>query len=266
MKHNWEKLNYDYLKKIIGINGDYLLDKWFDRSESYKNNHTKDLISLINKHFNKDNINILDYGSGAGLDLINLSEINANLHGFEIDCDLIEISKKRLHELKINATIVNCSKKGIIDKYRNYFDLINSADVLEHVIDHKEYIGNCSKLLKIDGLLLINTPNPLSINNIFSDPHYDLFGVTLLPKYVADYYICNIRKVMKENEVIKWIYNQPSLNRYLADYGFQILQDSYSIMRENVGKRINKLKIIFAVSVFVQLRYNSFFCIAKKME
>ena len=67
-----------------------------------------------------------------------------------------------------------CSEKGIsiissdlskIDKkkYKNFFELIVAIDVFEHITNLNDFIKDCKKILKQDGILLLSTGNASSI-------------------------------------------------------------------------------------------------------
>lgn len=60
------------------------------------------------------------------------------------------------------------------------FDLIIIQDVIEHLLDVKDFYSEVKRVLKSNGTIYLSSPNKLSIFNIFSDPHFGLPFVSLL--------------------------------------------------------------------------------------
>jgi SAM-dependent methyltransferase len=50
------------------------------------------------------------------------------------------------------------SEKGIVDAQSDSFDVILSTQVAEHVENYRDYLGECSRLLKPDGKLILTVP------------------------------------------------------------------------------------------------------------
>jgi ubiquinone/menaquinone biosynthesis C-methylase UbiE len=74
------------------------------------------------------------------------------------------------------------------------FDLIICNDVLEHVKSHTFTLSEIPRVLKPGVWIYIQFPNLLSLPNIFSDLHYGLFGVSLLPSRIGEWYVVSLRK------------------------------------------------------------------------
>ncbi len=112
----------------------------------------------------------LDYGCGSGnsLQKLKTSHPNYELHGFDMSEDVVE----------------NLKQKGIIGHTgylksktlkENYFDIIYTNQVIEHVYKPVEMVNYLVSLLKKDGKLVISTPNADSpILNIFKTYYYAL--------------------------------------------------------------------------------------------
>lgn len=74
------------------------------------------------------------------------------------------------------------------------FDLVVCNDVLEHVRSHTQTLAEIARLLKPGGWAYLTFPNRLGPANIRHDPHYDLFGVCLLPPKLGAWYVVRLRK------------------------------------------------------------------------
>jgi len=68
------------------------------------------------------------------------------------------------------------------------FDIMTCNDVIEHVDDPEKALANMAETLTDGGLLFLQIPNRFSASFIEADGHYKLFGITLLPKWMADTY------------------------------------------------------------------------------
>lgn len=112
------------------------------------------VLELVKKYKpNNSNMNILEIGCGTG----------------EIAQSLNEFGKIYVND--ISATALDyCKQKGIenviegdisimnLTEYENYFDIVLALDVLEHIQDDEETIRKIYKLLKPNGLFIINVP------------------------------------------------------------------------------------------------------------
>ena len=68
------------------------------------------------------------------------------------------------------------------------FDIVTCNDVIEHVDDPRVGLRRLLDLLRPSGLLYLEIPNRLAASFIKSDGHFKLFGITALPKHLADRY------------------------------------------------------------------------------
>ena len=104
--------------------------------------------NTISKNFNK-RLNILDFGSGSGVNIKMLSKF-----GF-VNIYEPHIETKKYLKLKYR----NKKKFKILEKInQNKFDLIVLADVLEHIKFDKKKLKELSKNLNKNGHILITVP------------------------------------------------------------------------------------------------------------
>lgn len=96
---------------------------------------------------------ILDFGCANGIFLrflISRGVSKQNLYGCDISGQMLEEAASHSSNLFHTKEIAN---------YQDKFDLVTLWDVLEHIINPKEYIDSIAKSLKPQGRLLIQTPN-----------------------------------------------------------------------------------------------------------
>jgi 2-polyprenyl-3-methyl-5-hydroxy-6-metoxy-1,4-benzoquinol methylase len=139
------------------------------------------IISSIN--FKKKK-NILDFGSGSGVNLDMLRK-----HGL---VDIHEQNKYARAVIKKERKIKNLYSTLKIKK--NFYDLILLADVIEHVKQPKELLKDLKKFLKKDGHILITVP---AYQFLFSKKdkvlgHYRRYNKELLKTELSGFKVKNI--------------------------------------------------------------------------
>ena len=129
--------------------------------------------------------NILDFGSGSGVNLNMLEKYG-----------LVDIHEKN----KFARIAIKNKNKKIKNLYsslkirKNFYDLILIADVIEHVRQPKNLLRNLKKFLKKDGRILITVP---AYQFLFSKKdkalgHYRRYNKKLLKNELAEFKIENI--------------------------------------------------------------------------
>ncbi len=63
---------------------------------------------------------------------------------------------------------------------------------MEHVMDVFTAIEHIKSLIANGGYLYLEIPNRYNVNNIISDPHFGLYGITLLERNLAIEYFKNM--------------------------------------------------------------------------
>lgn len=131
-----------------------------------KNELQKRFLSLLNHiEKNKNGGRLLDIGCGLGLFMetaMKKSSYNWDVHGLEIN--------KRLLDNAFND-IKKRIKSGNIENIpfgSNYFDCVTCFDVLEHSKSLKHNLDEISRVLKKDGILVIQSPNYKSLMAMIS--------------------------------------------------------------------------------------------------
>lgn len=126
--------------------------------------------------FSQNNV-VLDAGSGAGYGSAYLADQNAKLViGIEVSATAVEFSKRNFTRDNLKYQIMDL--QNIAGFPNDYFDLIFSSNVLEHVPDVAKFLNAACKLLKPDGTMVLAVPpitseaarkqdaeNPYHLNN-----------------------------------------------------------------------------------------------------
>ena len=158
----------------------------------------KGVIDSINRsHILSTHTRLLDIGSGNGGFLYALNEVKGVRGiGVEIDKTAVEFSKNTLNlNIQLN-TFKNFDYAG------KKFDVVTMFEYFEHELDPNYTLKKVKKLLKENGLLVIELPNIESfLFKIFGKNWVNLD----LPRHVFHYSPITITKILKKNgyEIIK---------------------------------------------------------------
>ena len=144
---------------------------------------------------------ILDYGCGSGEFLWILQRKKwKNLTGFDFDNKALDAAKSRE---------VNCTLTSDFNKLNTY-DVINLNHVIEHIPDVNELIDSIKTIKKINGIIIIRTPNSASLCSIFfgqfwrgleSPRHFHLFTPQSLTRLCKKHDL-NIIKISTGNRLL----------------------------------------------------------------
>lgn len=126
---------------------------------------------------------VIDVGSGYGGMLISMAEQGADVMGIEIDPERARMGKQRLKELGLEVPYLegDICEPGIESRLGT-FDVVVCQDVLEHVLDPTSVIRALCTMLKPGGVIYIQIPNKYGIDQLMSDHHYALTGITALSR------------------------------------------------------------------------------------
>lgn len=145
---------------------------------------------------NKENFNYLDIGCGDGRYLELMHKIyklkKSNCYGLDFKND-------KLNNLKREGYNINFKD---FEKFepKKKFDMITMFHVIEHVISPKKYLKKIYKLLKKDGILVLETPNYDSLDARLFKKNY--WGGYHIPRHFVifnDTNLINFAKKMRFN-------------------------------------------------------------------
>ncbi len=159
---------------------------------------------------NRNDISILDGGSGYGQYVYFLSKLNKNWKIKGIDINEKQVQNSNNLFLKMNKPTVTFHKNDLV--LYNEFDvndLVLSVDVMEHIEEDRRVFRNFYNSLKTGGMLLISTPSDKG----GSDTH-DEHDKSFIEEHVRNgYNIDEMKEKLNEagfNEIdIKYVYGKP---------------------------------------------------------
>ena len=165
------------------------LDMWFKFALS-TNERGRDVSSLLKKIKRIDGCNYLDVGCAYGGFSVAFSEEGADVCGFDINEELLELASYNFRDNNIynNTMVKDVTLESDINDYLNTFDIITCNDVIEHVCNPEITIKHISMMLRENGLIYMEIPNKFYPEFVLKDGHYSIFGITLLSKTDSDKY------------------------------------------------------------------------------
>lgn len=109
--------------------------------------------TTINHHFKEFPITMLEIGCGSGSITKSLTKYG-EVYGNDLSKKALEFCKSRGVANLIHGDITTLD----MHQHENKFDLVLALDVLEHIQDDVAAIQTVHKLLKDDGMFLVNVP------------------------------------------------------------------------------------------------------------
>ncbi len=158
----------------------------------------EDRINLAKKYLIFKNQKVLDVGCGVGMFLERFKKEGAYVYGIDVDKDKVNIAYKKYKNVKV-------SPAEKISYNKNTFDIVWLHEVIEHVENDKKVIGECFRVLKNHGKLVIFAPNrlwPFETHGIFWADKY-IFGniplVTYFPNTIYKEMTPHVRNYYKKD-------------------------------------------------------------------
>lgn len=166
------------------------------------------LIDEINKfllshpNLKKEDVNILDWGCGRGRSVAKLREMGFNAFGIEIDEKTLSNGFLFFKNRGLNPKDLLKSSKELDDFKSNYFHIIFSEQVFEHISNISEVIQIFNRLTVKDGIGIHFFPGSKNKN----EGHIFMPYIHWLPKnFLRKIYISFMLLLGKGPEKNKWI-------------------------------------------------------------
>ena len=144
------------------------------------------------------NKTVLDIASGSGYGTSVIATTAKKVYGVDINSDAIEYSRKNYNSSNVEFILGDGNKIPLKD---NSVEVVVSFETIEHIKDYEKFMSEIKRVLKIDGLLILSTPNDIEFpeTNHF---HIHEFEQKELKMLVAKYF-----KNAKTYYQATWLYN-----------------------------------------------------------
>jgi len=116
------------------------------------------LFSFVNHITLPINPKILDVGSGIGNNVKTLMSLASSITATDISDKVLAVLKERYKEASVKIDTV-ASHMQELPFNDNSFDLVVCTEVLEHIENLPKAIGECMRVLKPNGYIILSSPN-----------------------------------------------------------------------------------------------------------
>ncbi len=146
-------------------------------------------VRTLERHATVRGARCLDVGCAYGGFVAAFLEAGAReAIGVDVSDDLLDCARGLLADRGLGGEVHKLDVCAPPPAWLGRFDLVNCNDVIEHVADPALALARLYDLLADGGVLLLEIPNRLSASAVLSDGHFGLFGITVLPRHLADRY------------------------------------------------------------------------------
>ncbi|HEU0054531.1 MAG TPA: class I SAM-dependent methyltransferase [Longimicrobium sp.] len=187
--------------------------------------------------FRAEGARVLDVGCGDAGVPIAFAEHGARVAGIELSERSVARGRLRAEEHRVDVDL----RQGVAEALPwedESFDLVVMDNVLEHVQDRPKSLSEIRRVLRPGGLLYLVTPKPFALASLWSDPHYQLAGLVLMPRAVQVWYFERVRGGGKGNYGVGVIPTRHGVRRLLRRAGFEELTRPRDLWIEYLRRRI----------------------------
>lgn len=158
---------------------------------------------------------VLDIGSGLGGALIAFGRRGYALHGIELSPVTRRLTAENLKYNGLQGELTG-EDLCIDDLHGKTFDVIICNSVIEHVDDPRAFIKSFTKLVNPGGIVLFGVVNYEALGTVIADPHYQLFGLTLMDRHLSKELYELTYKIKQTYSVTDW-YSIPDYVDFLTE-------------------------------------------------
>ena len=164
----------------------------WDEYESQGHRRGNDIADRLRPFTEFEGRRALDVGCGNGAISLVLAQLGCEVIGADLNYTAVSNAAKRPEG---GPGLAADFLRGVSESLpfpSGSFDLIVCNDVLEHVSSHKRTLRELARVVKPGGLIYCKFPNLLSLTNLMKDPHYGVFGASILPPKLGAWYVVKL--------------------------------------------------------------------------
>nr|MBI4156734.1 class I SAM-dependent methyltransferase [Candidatus Woesearchaeota archaeon] len=185
-------------------------EKGYMEDQEYYEQDFKNILRIVKKY--KRNGRFLDIGCAAGYFLNLARKYGYQVHGVEISKFASEFARKKFKLDVFNGELENAKFKD------NFFDIVVAANVLEHVEDPNKFLLEIKRILKPNGILVIDIPTYVN------SPYYKIVKL-ISGMFKKDKDVAKMFKVNQEKMPYHlYEFSPRNLKMMLKKLGFKLLE------------------------------------------
>jgi ubiquinone/menaquinone biosynthesis C-methylase UbiE len=216
-------------------------DKWAEHyvSEYPRGRFILDTLRRYAPDFSPAGARVLDVGCGDAGVLVAFAEAGAVCSGLEPDPRSLERGSVRADEHGVSLDL----RSGVAEQLPfgdAAFDLVVLDNVLEHVRDRNATLAEIHRVLRPGGLLYLVTPKPFALYSLWSDPHYAMTGLVLMPRPMQVWYFEKVRGGGEGTYGVGVIPTRRGVLRMMRRHGFRSMVSSRDLwihyLRQKIGR------------------------------
>lgn len=208
----------------------------FSFNDAYKNPELWEsffiqMFKYANKY--KPNGKLLDIGCGSGF-FINLARKKGyDTYGVELNKDAVNYGKNEL-----NLNIVNLDLESA-NFPSNYFDVVTCSQLLEHIAKPNELLLEINRILKKDGILMLEVPN---FNGLLVRLWKDKWSGFQPQWHIWQFKPKSLRKLLNKNqfEAIHIVCNQNIYTGQPLNFYKRLIRNTIYVLIEAFASIINR--------------------------
>jgi 2-polyprenyl-3-methyl-5-hydroxy-6-metoxy-1,4-benzoquinol methylase len=214
-------------------------DKWAGHyiSEYPRGHFILDTLARYAPEFRAEGARVLDVGCGDAGVLIAFAEAGAVCSGIEPDARSLERGSVRAEEHGVRVDLRQSFAEQLPFPDAS-FDLVVLDNVLEHVQDREKTLAEIQRVVRPGGLLYLVTPKPFALYSLWSDPHYAMAGLVLMPRSMQVWYFEKVRGGGRGNYGVGVIPTRRAVLRMLARHGFRSLESPRKLWIHYLRRKI----------------------------
>lgn len=164
---------------------------------------------------------VLDIASGEGYGSNLIAQVATKVTGVDIDETAVNKAKKIYKSQNLDFKVGTCSS---IPLENNSVDVVVSFETIEHHDRHEEMLTEIKRVLKVDGILIISSPDKkyysddLNYNNPFHVKELYLEDFEILIKRYFSFYQLYYQRYLSGSLIVN-AKNNNGYDEYCGDYG-----------------------------------------------
>ena len=135
---------------------------------------------------------VLDVGCGDGAFALAFAECGADVVAFDREPERVKSTRALTAQTTAKVLLADAMA---LPFPAESFDVVLMNDLLEHVDGPGALLAGVGRILQPGGFAFIATTNRGSIVTALNDPHYNLPGISLLPRATACWYVTRLMRV-----------------------------------------------------------------------